>query len=175
MREVEHESLFTPPEGTRAVVIPVVGEYRPKPPDTYVTPMEFGYARLARAKWKNIGINVGIMQWNVGFDPHPITLGGDNGRINLPGKHGNALPPKYHLISLPTRITEAQPIDIDYLTGRLRRLTFICDELPWLKEGTIVLPQICDVDRPWEYFKPYVEPWLSDRFVVISGRKGTIT
>jgi hypothetical protein len=176
MRELIHQHLFIPPPGVKVVVIPVCGESWPKPPAAMKTPMETGYAYVARTKWKNIEINVGILQWKMGVTPHPLTAGDDKGRIFFPGKQ-KSLPLKYHLVTLPTRKFREEAITIDFLCQKLRELAaLVNDRIPWLKEGDVALPQICDKDKPWSYWKPYAELYLRDnRFIVISGKEGTVT
>jgi len=177
MRELDHADLFKPPEGTTAVVIPVSAEFWAKPPATYYTPMKTGYAKVALAKWKRLHINIGVLHWRMGATPHPLTGSKDKRRVFFPGKH-EGLPPSFHLISFPTRKYVAERMSVEYLCHQLRSLKLLCDgRIPWLKEGTIVLPQFCDgEDRPWAYWQPHVTNWLADdRFLVISGKQGTIT
>lgn len=180
MRELEHADLFKPPQGTRAIVVPCAGEYWDKPPATKYTPMTYGYAKLAKIKFKNIHIAVGILQWRVGVTPHPLTIEytiDKKKRIKMAGKQGN-LPLRYHVVTLPTRHFAGQPIEIDFLVSKLRELVSLCDDrIPWLAKGDIVLPQISDPDhgKLWSDFRRYVIDWLPERYVVISGKKDLAT
>lgn len=198
MREVIHQHLFDPPRGTKAVVVPCCGEFWDHKLTKY-TPMDVGYAYLAKARWKNLHICIGILQWRMGVTPHPLTATNGleaDGRIYVPGKNKTYLPNKYHLISLPTRKFKEERITVDFLCKQIRALRKLCEEIPWLKTGDIILPQICDgPDKPWAYWKPLIEPYLApdrpkpklhvddpdpdpialDRFVFISGKEGTIT
>lgn len=176
MREFEHEQLFDPPKGTRAIVIPVSGEIHDKG-KTLATPMDDGYAKIARSRWVDLPIVVAVLMRQRGAMPHPLTSG-FNDKVQLIGKsRARVLPPKFHLISLPLRPIRALPLKVDYVCQKIRELAQLVDgRISWLKEGTIVLPQICDgPDRPWEYWKTFVGPYLDDRFLVISGKKGTVT
>jgi hypothetical protein len=111
----------------------------------------------------------------MGVTPHPLTVPGRHGRPRLPGKQ-KALPLSYHLVTLPTRKYRDQPIKGDELAISVRALAALCDEkIEWLKEGNIVMPQICDEERSWEKLRDYVAPYLSDRYIVVSGKEGTIT
>lgn len=180
MRELEHKNLFKPPKGARVVVIPVCGEYRPRG-RTMVTPMRGPYAELAITHFRALAVNVGILQWHMGVTPHPLTCE-DRGQIKIPGKKKGVL--RYHLVTLPTRQFDKTPISVEYLSNSLRQLRSLCDDkIWWLKEGDVILPQICDdlsipgaEDHDWSYFKSYVETWLpGDRYVVISGKPGAWT
>lgn len=145
------------------------------------TPMTGHYASVLKSKWSAIATNVGILHWKMGVTPHSLTAGDEKGRVWLPGKHRTAktvaLMPKFHLVTLPTRKFDTEPINVDFLCQKLRELRMLCDDrIPWLKEGNVLLPQISDVDRPWSFWKPYVELWLpGDRYIVISGKEGVRT
>jgi hypothetical protein len=176
MRELEHQDLFKPPKGTRAVVVPVAAEYWPKG-QTMMTPMNSGYALIARTKWTQLPIVLGILHWQRGANPHPLTAE-DDGKIRIPGKGKQVFAPPFHLISLPTRTYKENDVTVDYLCKQLRALAFLCDgRIPWLASGDVVLPQLDDgPDRPWSFFKRYAELYLPDeRFVVVSGKVGTKT
>jgi hypothetical protein len=183
MKEIEHLSLFNPPEGTHAVVIPVLGEVWPKKPYTYTTPMKTGYAKLAKMIWKKIDINVGVLQQTRGVTPHPLTVLDDKNKIRLPGKkgakgHSQWKPLRYHLITLPTRRFKETALDSEYLSAQVHAMTKLFDgRIPWLNDTMqVVMPQLCDEGMPWSDIRKFVEIWLpGDRWVVISGKEGTIT
>lgn len=176
MRELVHDQLFDPPKGARAIVIPCLGESWDKG-KTKTSPMDTGYAFIARTKWPKLHVNLGIFNWQMGAKPHPLTGDFDGtGKVQMPGG-AKGLPPKYHMVSLPTRRYKEEPINVDFLCQQLRALALLCDgRIRWLAEGDIYLPQICDgPERPWEHWRRYAELYLPDRFVVISGKVGTTT
>lgn len=193
MIEIEHENLFKPPPETSIVIIPCCGEYWDKPPATKVTPMREGYAALAKTRYKSLPVNLGVLHWRMGTTPHPLTTvkfiarKGPDGkpthgrRIHLPGKSKMALPLQHHLVSLPTRRYEDQPIDVDFLCSKLRELdSLVMRRIEYLAvtTGKIVLPQIADPKhgKTWADFRDLVAPWLaSDRYTVISGKEGLST
>jgi hypothetical protein len=172
MRELEHANLWDPPPGTRAVVIPVVG-WHETAGQTWVTPMNYGYAAAAKARWSGLPVAVGVHNARIGSLPHPLTLDVE-GRPRLPGKHARLVLPKYHLVSLPVRRAEGVPMELEYLSMALHHLHNLCEHLPQgehLREGTIVLPQLQDAACPWPRWKNLMELWLpEERYVVISGQ-----
>lgn len=169
MREIEHSELFTPPAGTRVIVVPTVGETWPRG-QTYATPMDSGYAQIARRKWPLIDINLGILQWQLGARATCLTRE-HNGHPMIPGKRTTALPPKYHIVTLPVRRFKDGPLSLDWICAKARELVRLCDEdLPWLNTGDVVLPQLTDLHEfDWPRIRRHVEAYLPDRYVVISG------
>lgn len=172
MKEQEHADLFAPPKGVRIIVVPCIGEHWDKGA-TKQTPMDEGYAYIARTKWRALPIVLGVLQWQFGAKPQPLTQEVD-GKMRWVGRHAGALPPKYHLVSLPTRRYAAESVNVDFLCTKLRELSLLCENISWLRTGLICLPQIC-AEQPWDYYRKYAEPYLSDRFTVITGKVGTRT
>jgi hypothetical protein len=135
--------------------------------------MGYGYALAAKRRWPKIADNIGTLQHYRGATPHAVTYPNEHGRPRLRERVAS-LP--YHIVSLPTRAHREASIKPDDLSATIRRLAILCDEaVSWLKEGFIVLPQICDKGRSWEQFRIFVDPWLSDRYIAISGKVGTPT
>lgn len=171
MRHIEHLDLFKPPAGTTAIVLPVPGDYHPAPPATYRAELR-GAARIAATKWSSLPIVVGVLNWQVGATPHPLTYEKqrENGRsICMPGRY-KGLPPSFHIVSFPITRTWGLAPDLDWLDRNARALRSLLEEkTPWLKAGLIVFPPLLldGVD-----VSAYVEPYFSDdRYVMISGRR----
>jgi len=178
MKELEHATLFNPPEGTDVVVVPVIGHSEPKA-QTFCTPMKGTYAKLALKLWPKIDLNLGISHRLIGISPHPITYPDPkkSDRITIPGKGKYPRAFKFHIVSLPTRLHYEEPLSVDYVATQLRGLVRLIGnpKTPWLNGAKVVLPQLCDKDLPWSKLKRHAEIWLSDDYTVISGREGAYT
>ena len=180
MIEMEHKpGLWSPPEGTTAVVVPCSAEVGQN------ATMGKGFALQAKKYWPSIARNVGAQFLGIGVIAHSvtrpyITQAQPDGYIGMPVGGGQAgAPVPYHIISLPIRTWEDAPIDDNYLTRAVRTLAQLCEgrreEIWWLTKGLIVMPQLNDYvakpKRAWANLTPLVEPWLADdRYVILTNR-----
>ena len=176
MIEIDHKpGLFDPPEGTTAIVIPCSAEVGAN------ATMSLGFALQAAKKWPTLARNTGFMFLNVGRIAHSITrpyITHDcpDGYIGMPQGGGQpGLPLPYHVLVLPIRPWDAAKMDDDYIIGAVRTLKDLCDgkreEIWWLKEGNIIIPQFWERTKPWSKIKPLIEPWLTnDRYVILKNK-----
>jgi len=182
--ELQHKpGLFEPPKDTTAIVIPCSAEVGAN------ATMHQGFALQAAKKWPTLARNVGVLFLGVGKIAHSVTrpyITHDcpEGYIGMPQGGGlPGLPMAFHVIALPIRAWDAAPIEDDMLIRSIRSLTDLCagkrDQIWWLTEGNIVMPQLNDTTsnpkRKWSHFKDLIEPWLKDDRYVVLENKGTPT
>lgn len=171
MIELGHNDLWNPPKETRAIVIPVSGEV-----DNDAT-MKLGYALKAKKRWPPIARALGYFILKYGNRTHVLTFQNEKGEIGIHG--GKNIRLLYHIITFPTRKFDRYPVDENIVINSARRLHELTnsDELPILKTGNVILPQIHgDKDLSWNHLKKVMNPWLpEDRYIAITGNKGTPT